>query len=171
MMQEQSPSARFQHFLATRPLSKFFAMFLHHVDKLVFRLTGGRTCALALLLRLPVVNLTTVGAKSGRLRTIPLLGIPDETQSGRFAVIASNFGQSHAPGWYYNLKAQPLVTCMVHGKSQQYSACEVFEQEYDRFWNRAASIFAGYYNYKARAQRHIPIIVLTPYVAGTTSAQ
>jgi deazaflavin-dependent oxidoreductase (nitroreductase family) len=169
MQHKPSRRSRFQRFVAMRPISMFFAFSLHHIDRLVFRLTGGRACALSWILQLPVVNVTTTGAKTGRRRTIPLLAIPDDEQRGRFAVIASNFGKTHAPGWYFNMKAHPLVTCLVHGQTHQYRASEVFEAEYRCFWDTATSIFAGYYTYKARANRHIPIIALTPTVNGSDS--
>ncbi|MBA3824610.1 MAG: nitroreductase family deazaflavin-dependent oxidoreductase [Ktedonobacterales bacterium] len=164
-MAHDSPSpmtARIQRVVASRPLSAINARLLHHLDRGVFRLSGGRTSAMALLARLPVVNLTTIGAKSGRPRTTPLLGIPDREHPGRLAVVASNWGQAHLPGWYFNCKAQPHVTCLVKGTTGTYLATEIDGAEYARFWGYAASIYAGYLSYAGRAGRHIPIVLLTP---------
>src|SRR5712692_4720625 len=89
---------------ASGPGSWFFARVLHHIDRPVFRLTRGRHTLASLLSGLPVVMLTTTGARSGVLRTVPVLGLP--TPDG-LAVIASNYGQERHPSWYYNLRANP----------------------------------------------------------------
>jgi len=57
-------TARIQRVIASRPISAVNARVLHHLDRWVLRLSGGRTSAMALLAGLPVVNLTTIGAKS-----------------------------------------------------------------------------------------------------------
>jgi deazaflavin-dependent oxidoreductase (nitroreductase family) len=163
-------TARIQRVVASRPISAVNARVLHHLDRWVLRLSGGRTSAMALLAGLPVVNLTTIGAKTGRTRTTPLLGIPDREQPGRLAIIASNWGQSHLPGWYYNCLAHPQVTCLVRGKTGQYQATEIDGTEYARFWGYAASIYAGYLSYQARAGRHIPILLLTPLASEDAAA-
>ena len=89
-------------FAASRPVSWLFARTLHHVDRLVFRLTDGAHTFASLVSGLPVVMLTTTGARSGDRVTLPLLGIPhgDET-----VVVASNYGRPRNPSWYYNLRA------------------------------------------------------------------
>jgi F420H(2)-dependent quinone reductase len=77
------------------PGSWLFARVLHRIDPPVYRLTRGRHTFASLLSGIPVVMLTTVGARSGQPRTVPVLGLP--TTEG-LAVIASNFGQTPAPG-------------------------------------------------------------------------
>ena len=52
----------------------------------------------------PIIQLTAIGAKTNRPRTVPLVGLPDEEN---IVLVASNFGRKHNPGWYYNLKAHP----------------------------------------------------------------
>ncbi len=85
---------------ASRLLSWLSARTLHHVDRLVHRLTSGRITFSSWVSGLPVVMLTTTGARTGTRRTAPLLGIRD---GEAVVVIASNFGQLCNPGWYYNL--------------------------------------------------------------------
>jgi deazaflavin-dependent oxidoreductase (nitroreductase family) len=173
MTQQQSTStaARMQRVVASRPISAINARVLHLLDRFVFRISGGRTSAMSMLAGLPVVNLTTIGAKSGKPRTTPLLGIRDKEHPGQLAIIASNWGQAHLPGWYYNIKARPTVTCLVKGKQGRYLATELTGAEYERFWGYATKVYAGYLSYQARAGRHIPILLLTPVAeAGSPTA-
>jgi hypothetical protein len=79
---------------------------LPRLDRGVFRLTQGRTTFSAWVSGLPIVMLTTTGARTGQPRTLPILGLPD---GDRLVVIASNFGRPQHPGWYYNLRAHPLA--------------------------------------------------------------
>jgi deazaflavin-dependent oxidoreductase (nitroreductase family) len=117
----------------------------------------------SLLAGLPVVLVTTTGAKTGRPRTLPLLCIRDESDPNTFALIASNWGQRRNPAWYYNLKTNPRATCTIEGRTGEYIAHEATGEEYERFWRYAENIYIGYPRYKQRAgRRHIPIMVMTP---------
>ena len=132
----------------------------HRLDKWVLQASGGRTTAVGLMAGLPVVWLTTTGAKSGELRKVPLVGIPD---GPNIVLIASNFGQERHPGWYFNLRKTPQATISVGDASAQYVAREVSGAEYDRIWQRAVSLYAGYAAYKERTGgRQIPILVMEP---------
>ena len=75
-----------------------------------FQTEGGRATVTSVLAGLPVVLLTTTGVKSGLPRTLPLLCIRDERNPTTFALVASNWGQTHYPAWYLNLKANPRAT-------------------------------------------------------------
>ncbi len=92
--------------IATPPVTWLMARTIHYIDAAVLRLSGGRTTAAALFSGLPVLAVTTTGAKSGRPRTVPLVAVPD---GERLNVIASNWGQASHPAWYYNMKANPEV--------------------------------------------------------------
>ena len=101
------------------------------------------------------------GAKSGLLRTVPLLCIRDENDSTSFALIATNWGQKSYPAWYYNLKANPEAVCSIAGKANKYLAHEAQGEEYERFWQYASNTYFGYPLYKQRiAGRRIPIMVM-----------
>ena len=89
---------------SSRPGAWLFSKTLYQPDKVLFKATGGRLTVPAFLAGLPVVMLTTTGAKTGQRRTMPLLGIP---VGGDLAVIGSNYGQKNTPGWVYNLEADP----------------------------------------------------------------
>ena len=81
--------------------SWLFAHLLHRMDRPIFRLTRGRRTFASLAWGLPVVMLTTTGARSGKVRTVPVLGLPTE---GGIAVIASNWGQQP------RLVSQPVLS-------------------------------------------------------------
>jgi deazaflavin-dependent oxidoreductase (nitroreductase family) len=113
-----------------------------------------------MLAGLPVVTLTAVGARSGRLRTLPLVGIPD---GEKVVLIASNFGRPHHPAWYHNLRANPEARLTGHGRAGTYIASEVTGPDRERYWNQAVDLYVGYAVYERRTGgREIPVMVLTP---------
>lgn len=151
------------NFGATKVGTWVLARTLPHFDKLTFRISNGRYTAVDIIGGLPMVTITTIGAKSGLPRTLPLIRIPDEQNPQTFALIASNWGQQKNPAWYYNLKANPQATCVIDGQSHEYRAHEATVEEYAHFWQIATSMYVGYPVYKQRAgDRHIPIMVLEP---------
>lgn len=148
---------------AQKPVAWLAARTLHHVDPLVYRLSGGRYTAANLLLGLPVILLTTVGARSGQEHTVPLLAIP---YGQEIVLIASNWGRNRNPGWYYNLKAHPRIALNVYGDSQQYLAREATMDERDALWEEAVNLYGGYETYRQRTGgRRIPVMVLTPQIS------
>jgi deazaflavin-dependent oxidoreductase (nitroreductase family) len=143
-----------------RPASWLAARTFHHIDPMVYKLSGSRFTMVSLLGGLPVLTLTTTGARSGRKRDVPLIGIPDGI---RIIVIASNFGKTNHPAWYYNLSANPEVEVTIGRRKGKYIAREAIEEEYDAYWEKAVSYYGGYDAYKKRTGgRKIPIIVLSP---------
>ena len=145
---------------ASGPGSWFFARVLHRIDKPVYRLTGGRYTFAALLSGLPVVMLTTTGARSGRPRTVPVLGFP--TPAG-LVVIASNYGQRRHPAWYHNLKAHPQGQVALDGRTWDFTAREAEGDERDRIWRQGLTIYPGWSQYEKRAtNRRIAIFILEP---------
>jgi deazaflavin-dependent oxidoreductase (nitroreductase family) len=152
-----------QRIAASPPGAWFFARNLHHFDKVFFRLSGGRVTMSSIVSGLPVVVVTTTGAKSGLPRTIPLLCIRDERDPVTFALIASNWGQRRYPAWYFNLKANPHARCSIAGMTGQYLAHEAVDEEYARLWQYAVDTYIGFPLYKQRIHgRSIPIMVMSP---------
>ena len=142
-----------------RPVTAFFAPRLHHVDRYLLEHTNGRH-SLAEILGWNIIELTTLGAKTNQPRKMPLIGI---IENEKITLIASNFGRRHTPGWYYNIKAHPQCDVLFNGRLGKYLAREVEGEEYNRYWQMAVSIYAGYKIYKERAaHRHIPVMVLEP---------
>lgn len=104
-----------------RAVAWLFARLLHRLDLPVMRRTGGRWSVTAALTGLPMVELTTTGARTGRPRTMPIIGTPDED---RLVMVASNYGSARNPGWYFNLKAHPRCTVVVRGQRYEMEAYE-----------------------------------------------
>lgn len=137
-----------------------YARLLHRIDGLVLRLSRGKHTATNLISDLPMISLTIVGAKSGRPRTIPLIGTPDRE---RIILVASNWGRSNRPAWYYNVKANPQVTVSANGRSGTYLAREVMGDERQLCWEKATAFYPGYDLYQEMIKgREIPVIVLDP---------
>ncbi len=152
-----------QKIASSRPAAWFLSRTLHHFDRAFLKLTGRRMSLTTVLAGLPVVTVTTVGVKSGVLRTVPLGCIRDERDPNTFALIASNWGQDHHPAWYFNLKACPRATGSISGRTAEYVAHEASGEEYERFWQRAVDAYMGFPLYQQRAgKRHIPIMVMCP---------
>jgi deazaflavin-dependent oxidoreductase (nitroreductase family) len=146
-------------FLMIRWVTAFFAPRIHHVDKVFLKLTKGKH-SLAEILGWPIVEITTLGAKSNQPRVMPLIGVIDNE---KIALIASNFGRAHNPGWYYNLKVHPECEVLFKAKTGKYIARETAGTEYEKYWRAAVSYYKGYEEYKERAaHRHIPVMVLEP---------
>jgi deazaflavin-dependent oxidoreductase (nitroreductase family) len=145
-------------FFMLRPVTAFFAPRVHRIDRLVWKLTGGRFCATEIL-GWNIIELTTVGARSKEPRKSPLIGLFD---GEKIALIASSLGRTRKPGWYYNLKAHPECTVHWKGKTGIFIARELDGAEYQKYWQMGVFYYAGYEKYRARVQRHIPVILLEP---------
>jgi deazaflavin-dependent oxidoreductase (nitroreductase family) len=145
---------------ASRPGSWLFARVMHHIDRPVFRLTRGRHTMASLVSGLPVVMLTTTGARSGAPQTVPVLGLASEDG---LAVIASNYGQKHNPAWYHNLRAKPEGYLTVDGVRSGFQASEAQGEARARIWQEALKVYPGFSVYERRAShRHIGVFVLEP---------
>jgi F420H(2)-dependent quinone reductase len=107
----------------------------------------------------PVIVLTSVGAKSGKLRKVALMRVEHE---GEYAVVASLGGAPKHPVWYYNLTANPHVELQDGPVKKDYQAREVDGAEYDLWFDRSAEVWPDYNEYKKKTDRKMPIFVLTP---------
>jgi deazaflavin-dependent oxidoreductase (nitroreductase family) len=138
-----------------------YARALHHVDGVVYRATRQRATFTSWVTGLPVVQLTTKGARSGRPRTLPLVAIPHDDG---LIVIASNFGQQRNPAWYHNLRANPRASARFEGETRELVARELEGEERDRWYERGIEIYPGWVQYRTRtaAHRKIPVIELMP---------
>lgn len=145
----------------SRPGAWLFKRTFPTMDRALYRLSNGRFTVTSSIAGLPLVILTTTGAKSGQPRTTPLIGIPDGDD---VVLIASNWGGANHPGWYFNLRANPAASLAFYGQAAKpFLAREVAGAERDAYWRKAVAIYRGYDAYKARTGgREIPITVLTP---------
>lgn len=151
---------------ATAPVAWLFARTLHHLDRAVFRLSGRKRTFVGLAARLPVLMLTTTGAKTGRRRTSPVLAIPD---GDAFFLIATNYGQGHHPGWVHNLRQNPRASVTFEGLTRQMTARELTGDERERVFERGLTIYPGFGAYRKRTTRTIPVLPLEPNAAPLAS--
>ncbi|OBG91135.1 nitroreductase [Mycobacterium sp. E136] len=103
----------------------------HRLDLLVNKISGGRYSFAGIAAGLPTVILTTTGAKSGKPRTVALLGIP---HPDGVAVVATNYGGSRHPGWYYNLRAYPQARITIAGDTWDATARLATPEERESIW-------------------------------------
>jgi deazaflavin-dependent oxidoreductase (nitroreductase family) len=149
-----------RRFAASGPGSWLFARILHHVDRPVHRLTRGRYTLASLVSGLPVVMLTTTGARSGRPRAVPVVCLP--TPDG-LAVIASNFGRLRHPAWSYNLRAHPDAEIVVDGVRRRVRGIPVQGERRAEIWEQGLRVYPGFAEYERRAShRSISVFVLEP---------
>ena len=107
----------------------------------------------------PVILLTTIGAKTGKIRKTPLMRVEHD---GEYAVVASLGGAPKNPVWYYNIKAHPQVELQDGAVTKDYEAREVLGDEKAAWWERAVAAWPDYANYQKKTDRQIPVFVLTP---------
>ncbi|MFF7214649.1 nitroreductase family deazaflavin-dependent oxidoreductase [Streptomyces sp. NPDC008238] len=108
---------------------------------------------------LPVVILTTRGAKSGKIRKTPLMRVEHD---GRYAVVASLGGAPKNPVWYHNVLADPRVELQDGPVRGDMTAREVSGAEKSLWWDRAVEAFPDYADYQKKTDREIPVFVLEP---------
>ena len=107
----------------------------------------------------PVIILTTVGCRSGRIRKTPLMRVED---GGSYAVIASQGGAPENPRWYGNIIANPLVELQDGPIKRVYRAHEASGAERARWWDTAVQAWPDYAEYQKKTDRVIPVLVLEP---------
>jgi len=124
----------------------------------LYRLSGGRIGG-RFLSGAPVLLLTTIGRKSGRPQTAPLLYLED---GERFIIVASKGGMSHHPLWFKNLQANPRVEVEVGRRKLSMMARHASDEEKAALWPRLVAMYADYADYQRRTERKIPVVILTP---------
>ena len=110
----------------------------------------------------PVIVLTTVGAKSGKIRKTPLMRVEHD---GVYAVVASLGGAPKHPVWYFNVVSNPHVELQDGPVKKDYQAREVDGAEYDAWFERAVATWPDYAEYQTKTTRKMPIFVLTAFEA------
>jgi deazaflavin-dependent oxidoreductase (nitroreductase family) len=148
-----------RHVSSSRPGAWLFARSLPQIDKFVLRISRGQVTLTGATGGIPVLTITTTGARSGRRRTTPLMGVPF---GGDIAVIGAHFGQPGTPAWYCNLRAQPHAEVTYHNRTVSATAREAAAGERRAILGQARKIYAGYEAYARRiSDREIPIMVLS----------
>ena len=143
---------------SSRPGAWAVSRVLARIDRLLLRMTGRGVALPELIAAIPVVTLITTGARTGQIRSTPLLGIP---HGDELALIGTNFGQPGTPSWYFNLIANPTAELRYRGRSVGVTAREVEGAEWDAIWRRACAFYTGYAAYAQRIQdRPIHLVAL-----------
>ncbi|GAA2590655.1 F420H(2)-dependent quinone reductase [Dactylosporangium fulvum] len=107
----------------------------------------------------PIILLTSLGARTGKLRKTPLMRVEHD---GEYAVVASRGGAPTHPVWYHNLVANPLVELQDGPVRKDYTVREVSGEERAEWWKRATAAWPDYDEYQTKTDRTIPVFVLTP---------
>jgi len=141
---------------AQSPLWWFWERFTD-VHTVAYKASGGRLGGTAY--GVPVVLLESVGRKSGKRRTHPLLCGED---GENLVVIASKGGVHRHPAWYLNVKANPDTVAWWKGKKRRVRAREAQGEERERLWKMMADAYPTYEDYQRRTDRQIPVVVLEP---------
>ncbi|MFF0346043.1 nitroreductase family deazaflavin-dependent oxidoreductase [Kribbella sp. NPDC004875] len=129
------------------------------VREQVEKVTAAGTTAAVDIQGLRVVLMTMRGAKSGKIRKVPVMRVEHD---GVYAAVASLGGAPKNPVWYYNLKADPKVTLQDGEVTKEYVAREVEGAEYDEWWERSVAAYPSYAEYQTKTTRKIPLFVLEP---------
>lgn len=122
-----------------------------------YEASGGTEAATLRDSGLPVVVLTTLGAKSGKLRKTALMRVEHD---GVYAIVASLGGAPTHPQWYFNIVAEPLVELQDGPEKHDYRAREVLGDEKALWWERSVAAYPPYAAYQTRTERQIPVFVL-----------
>jgi F420H(2)-dependent quinone reductase len=107
----------------------------------------------------PVIILTTIGAKTGKIRKTPLMRVE---HNGKYAVVASKGGAPTHPVWYYNISAHPEVKLQDGPTVRDMIAHEATGEEKREWWERAVAAWPDYAEYQKKTDREIPLFVLEP---------
>lgn len=122
-----------------------------------YEATGGREANT--LKGVPIIVLTSVGAKSGKLRKTALMRVE---HGGEYAVVASKGGHPEQPSWYWNLRANAHVELQDGEVRRDYTARELEGDEYETWWQRSVAVWPDYAEYQKKTDRKIPVFVLEP---------
>ena len=106
-----------------------------------------------------VLILTTVGRKTGELRSTPIAYFEHD---GRYLLVGSNWGRQKQADWYFNLKKQPRASIQLGGKTLNVHAREADGAEYQQLWRYVTKQHPPYVHHQQMTSRRIPILVLEP---------
>ncbi|WP_448072656.1 nitroreductase family deazaflavin-dependent oxidoreductase [Georgenia yuyongxinii] len=107
----------------------------------------------------PIVVVTMRGARSGKIRKVPLMRVEHD---GRYLAVASLGGAPRHPQWYHNLRAHPRAEVQDGADVVETTARELDGEERARWWVRAVAAFPDYAAYQRRTERLIPVLLLEP---------
>jgi deazaflavin-dependent oxidoreductase (nitroreductase family) len=121
--------------------------------------SGGTEATTLLDTGLPVVVVTSRGARSGKLRKNPVMRVEHD---GKYLAVASVGGAPQHPAWYANVLAEPHVEVQDGPRKWDARARELTGTERDEWWERAVAAFPNYAEYQKKTDRRIPVVLLEP---------
>lgn len=124
----------------------------------IYRATGGRIGG-KFLRGAPVMLLTTIGRKTGKRRTVPLLYMHD---GANIICVGSKGGMPHHPLWYRNLQANPDVEVRIGTEVRRMRARTATAAQKAGYWPKLVAMYPDFENYQARTDRDIPVVILSP---------
>ena len=127
------------------------------VQAFVFRVTGGRLMSTIRGMDICVVK--TKGAKSKKIRYIPLMLVPYEEG---VILVASMGGAPAHPSWYWNINAHPEVLVYLEGKKLDLVAEQVSDDKKAELWSLICSFYPPYDDYQKKTERNIPVFNCQP---------
>lgn len=142
-----------------RPVVRLFTQ-LHVV---LYRLTNGK----AQIAKYPTLLLTVRGRKTGKLRTIPLIYIPD---GKRFIIAAAYAGSDQNPTWWLNLQQSGEALVQIMSRKVRVRAVLATPSERHAFWPRLVAMYPYFTEYQERTERQIPVVILEPIEAQQASS-
>ncbi len=139
----------------TVPNTRFLVRMFSAINVFVYRLTGGVIGGR--LSGCPVLLLTTLGRRTGRKRTTPVLYLTD---GYTWVVVASNGGSSQHPGWWLSLRESPDAEIQIGGAKLKVRARAAVPEEKRRLWPLLVKMYPPYDAYQRRTSREIPVVIL-----------
>ncbi len=132
---------------------------MNAVHRGVLKLTGNRVGAS--FGGMPSLELTTIGRKSGKPRSVMLTAPLREGEA--YVIVASRGGDDVHPTWFLNLRDNPAVEVQVVGKPKQQMRARIASaEERARMWPLITGRYKNYAGYQKRTTREIPLVVLEP---------
>lgn len=143
-----------QEYRRVKPIIRLMSF----ANKWIFQLSGGRL-GNKFLRGAPVGLLTTVGRRSGKPRTTPLIYLED---GERIVLVASQGGLPHHPIWFLNLEADPSAGFQIGRDTRKLHARRASDAEKRELWPRLCAVYPDYDDYQKRTDRDIPVVILEP---------
>ncbi len=126
----------------------------------MYRFSGGKL--LRSISSAPVLLLTTIGHRTGKHRTRPLVYLMD---NDRLVVVGSAGGATHHPAWVRNLQVDPLVIVQIGRRKLSMRAEIAASAERARLWPKLVALFPGFAEYQYATSRELPVVILQPLEA------
>ena len=138
--------------------SNFALKTMNRVHRTMMTVSGGKLGWTAG--KMPVIELTTTGRKSGEQRST-MLTTP-WSEDDKMVIVASAGGNDAHPAWYLNLQAEPTVSVRTEDATRQMTARTVSGDERSELWDQITSKYKNYAGYQTKTEREIPVVLLEP---------